>query len=109
MALRITNSSDDFDLIKVIEFRYRSPLKQSSRPTLFIRYQRITELDLGIKAWSDEPIRELYIPNLDDEILQSAMSGDLVPLGAFTEVQKAVGNLLNKHTDLLIEYFDENV
>ena len=108
MALRITNSPDAFDLIKGIEFRYISPLKQSSKPTLFIRYQRMTEVVSGIKAWSDEPIQELYIPDLDLEISQSASIGDLVPLGAFTEVQKTVGHFLNKHTALTTEYFEDN-
>lgn len=108
MSIQINNSTDGFNQIKVVDFRYSSPLKQESLATLFIRYQRIKIDTSGIVSWSDDPIKEIHIKNLDLELYQGVLAGELTPALAFIEVQKTIEYFINSKTSLEVSYFDEN-
>lgn len=104
MAIKINNPKDNFNKIQVIEFRYLKSLKQNPKSTLFYRWQKIHIDENGNKSWSDEPIQEDFINDVDSMISQYAVSGDINPFEAFVSLQKTISAFINNKTDLSTEY-----
>ena len=104
MAIKINNSLTNFDNIQVIEFRYIKRLGQVVKGTLFIRWQLI-HIDTDVnKSWSDNPIQELFIKDVDASIMKDVMSGEMSLFNAFQAMQIGISDLINESTGLDTEY-----
>lgn len=93
MILRITNPTDEFDQLEVLNFSYRSTKGQSVIKTLTITAVKfLTTLD-NKYVYSDDPPVDIYVPNVDKLLQEDADAGRTTTMEALEKCFEVVAEL----------------
>lgn len=102
MKIKITNSTDSFDMVEVIDFKYVGIPRQNSIKQLTIRAIKFKINDDGSSSYSDEPPFEVFIKDLDSYLESDLLDGNTQRHGSFVSVVESIGSILND--EFAIEY-----
>lgn len=75
MKIQLTNPSDSFNLLEIVEFRYIAKRGQKSKKTLYIRYAKYKEVGTDF-VYSDESDLEVFIADVDLHLYLEGGAGD---------------------------------
>jgi len=97
MILRLTNPVDEYDLLEVLRFCYRSTQGQVVKKTLTVRAVKFLKTSNGRFVYSDEPPLDLYVSDIDAMLLQDASDGKFVKMEALSKCFEATAELFTEN------------
>lgn len=103
MKLKITNASDSFDMVEVVDFKYVGIPRQNSIKQLTIKAIKFKINEDGTSAYSDDPAFEIFIKDLDAYLENDLLAGKTQRYGSFNSVVESVGSILKDKFSLEYE------
>jgi hypothetical protein len=93
MKIQLTNPTDSFNLLEVLEFRYIAKAGQVSKKTLTIRVKKYKENGDGSFSYSDDPIIDIFLPDVDAHVLEDVAQGEMTCYNALSSCMTCVAKL----------------
>jgi hypothetical protein len=103
MKLKITNPTDSFDMVEIIDFKYVGIPRQNSIKQLTIRAIKFKLNDDESSSYSDEPPFEIFIKDLDAYLESDLLEGKTQRYGSFVSVIESIGSILKDKFSLEYE------
>ena len=94
MKLKLTNPTTAFDMLEVLDFKYKGIPGQNNKKQLFIKAIKFKLSDDGIRSYSDEPPYEVFIKDLDEYLINDVTNGNTQRQQTFESTVESVGSIL---------------
>jgi len=93
MKIKITNPSDAFNMLEVVDFRFTGIPRQNSKKQLFIKAIKFKFNEDDSCSYSDDPPVEVFIKDLDLYLEQDLISGNNLRYNTFINTVDSVGSI----------------
>ena len=95
MRIKLQTPVDGFTDVHITDFTFRRREDQTRTASLHIRYRLSTDSSSPPIAYSDGPLREVVIRDIDEYAVERAQENDYTVIQAFGLTTEVVANLIS--------------